>query len=336
LDTADYESLRYLQKQRHLSAHPVLNNKRELHAPNKETVRSLLRNTLECLLIKPPFYTKKILDEILEDIAENKDSLNTHDKVKRYLESRYLSRLTKEVELQIFKSLWKLVFNLSNEICDKNRSINLKTIHVINKRIFNLLPQEIEGDKDYFSNIASNGLPLSALIIYLAQNHKLYSLLNEDAQIKIQHEINTTNTCKFIGWFVKGDLESHMAFLINWIKSDEYPSFSEANWGFLLKISDTEEWENSFCNIISTYYVKSLNYNDADSRFGIAIEPYLYLFNTERIKSLLFKIEGNCQVYERSRAYIDHPKIKTRALELDDKFDFTNFERFSNTVDDDF
>ena len=40
LDSSEYENLRYLQKQRHLSAHPVLNSERELHSPNKETVRS--------------------------------------------------------------------------------------------------------------------------------------------------------------------------------------------------------------------------------------------------------------------------------------------------------
>ncbi|WP_199308538.1 hypothetical protein [Aphanizomenon flos-aquae] len=41
LDASEYENLRYLQKQRHLSAHPTLNVDRELHRPNKETVRRL-------------------------------------------------------------------------------------------------------------------------------------------------------------------------------------------------------------------------------------------------------------------------------------------------------
>lgn len=91
LDSSEYEDLRYLQKQRHLSAHPVLNSERELHSPNKETVRSLLRNTLEGLLIKPPFYTQRIMKELLEDLAESADILNDEKKVKKYIESRYLS-----------------------------------------------------------------------------------------------------------------------------------------------------------------------------------------------------------------------------------------------------
>ena len=101
LDSLEYENLRYLQKQRHLSAHPILNSNRELHEPNKETVRALIRNTLEGLLIKPPFYTQNITDELLEDIAEAAPALNTREKIKRYIESRYLRRLKPDVELYI-------------------------------------------------------------------------------------------------------------------------------------------------------------------------------------------------------------------------------------------
>ena len=130
LDSSEYEDLRYLQKQRHLSAHPVLNSERELHTPNKETVRSLLRNTLEGLLIKPPFYTQRIMKELLEDLAESADVLNDRKKVKKYIESRYLSRTTPSVEINIFRSLWKLVFKLDNDECEKNRKINLHALEV--------------------------------------------------------------------------------------------------------------------------------------------------------------------------------------------------------------
>ncbi|WP_227451238.1 hypothetical protein [Pseudomonas fluorescens] len=119
IDTAEYENLRYLQKQRHLSAHPVLNKERELHSPNKETVRSLLRCVLEGLLIKPPFYSQHILNELLEDISESKSVLNSPVKVKKYVESRYLHRTTPVVELSLFRSMWKIVFKVENEDCEK-------------------------------------------------------------------------------------------------------------------------------------------------------------------------------------------------------------------------
>lgn len=123
LDAPEYENLKFLQKQRHLSAHPVLTQERELHAPNRETVRSLLRNTLEGLLIKPPFYTQHILNEMLTDLAEHRDALNDRYKVKAYVESRYLRRFKPTVETSTFKSLWKFTFKLENDECNANRRV---------------------------------------------------------------------------------------------------------------------------------------------------------------------------------------------------------------------
>jgi len=209
LDTAQYENLRYLQKQRHLSAHPVLNLERELHTPSKETVRALLRNTLEDLLAKPPLYTQKIMKELLADIAEASPALNTRSKTKKYVESKYLSRTTPEVELNIFRSLWKLVFKLNNDACSKNRPINLHTLELLAERNKLLIPDAINGDKDYFSNIASNGVPLAFLIYFLAMNRDWYDLLNEDAKLKISHSIETDLVGKVMGWFIKDSLDAH-------------------------------------------------------------------------------------------------------------------------------
>jgi len=126
IDTAEFEHIRYLQKQRHLCAHPVLRGNLELYKPNKETVRSLIRNILEGLLIKPPFYTQKVISEILEDLDDSKDTLNSQVKVKRYLESRYLNRMTDEVEFSLYRALWKLTFKVINDKSLLSHSLKIK------------------------------------------------------------------------------------------------------------------------------------------------------------------------------------------------------------------
>lgn len=166
LDSSEFEDLIYLQKQRHLSAHPVLNSDRELHSPNKETVRALLRSTLEGLLVKPPIYTQRIMQELLEDISESSDVLNSRKKVKKHIESRYLSRMTPTVEMSIFRSFWKLVFKVDNEECEKNRTINLYALEVLSNRNIASIPEAIDGDSDYYSNIAPSGMPLSFFVYY--------------------------------------------------------------------------------------------------------------------------------------------------------------------------
>ncbi|MDK9784810.1 hypothetical protein KIT90_25835 [Vibrio sp. B172a] len=334
LDSAEYENLRYLQKQRHLSAHPVLNANRELHSPNKETVRSLIRNTLEDLLIKPPFYTQHILKEILSDISESSSVLIDRKKVKKYLESRYLSRTTEKVELNLFRSFWKLVFKLENEECDKNRKINLYALETLASRNVASLSDCISGDRDYFSNIASSGKPLLFLVYFLSKNSNLYPLLSEDAQLKIKHCIENESMGKTIGWFIKDSLSQHADDILQWILSTEHPNFTQEQFDLLMVISDSEEWQEKVCNILASYYGASYSYDQADSRFQLSIAPYIDLFNKDAITYLAQKIESNSQCHDRGRSRGDYVIIKKRIDELfGDTFDYSEYTWFSRKID---
>lgn len=333
LDSAECENLRYLQKQRHLSAHPILNSDRELHSPNKETVRSLIRNTLEGLLIKPPFYTQKIIDELLEDLAESKAALNTRKKIKQYVESRYFSRTTPSVELNIFRSLWKLVFKLENEQCSENRYINLRTLEVLAIRNSGSLVGFVNGDKDYFSNIAAEGEPVAYLVYFLANNSVIFESLNEDAKLKVRHCIETHEVGKTLGWFVKPDLATHANDLKNWIESDERPKFTPDQFDSVLEISDTDEWQSEFCKLTTSYYTVSRSFDQADSRFQVAIPKYIDLYDKEALIDLAAKIEDNGQCWARGRARQDYEIIKDRIDELfGDNFEYDECPNFRRIV----
>ena len=333
LDHSEYANLVYLQQQRHLSAHPILDSDRQLHTPNKETVRALIRNTLEDLLIKPPFYTKKIIDELLENIAEAAPALNTREKVKRYVESRYLSRLKPEVQLSIYRSLWKLVFKLDDEKCRKNRVINLRTLEVIGNRKDESLLNQIKGEKDYYSDVSSRPLTLDRLVIYLSKNPQFYDLLNEDAKLKIRHNVETTNNSKISGWFVKENLQVHYEDILSLIENDINFNFTEVELKFLFEIADTEEWQHLFCRILSSYYCASRSYDEANSRFQEAISPYLEFFDKETIVFLIERIEQNDQVYWRRKAKEEHKEIKKKLFQLHgQEFDLNPYPNFKGTV----
>ena len=337
LDSAEYENLIYVQKQRHLSAHPTLNSDRELHTPNKETVRALIRNTLEGVLIKPPFYTQKIINEILADIAEAAPMINTREKAKRYVESRYLNRLKPETEISIYRSMWKLVFRLDDEECNNNRDINLQVIDVIGKRNFNKIKEIISGDSDYYSNVSTQENILNYLVFYLGKNPSIYPLLSDDAKLKTQHNSQTTNIGKIYGWFVWSNLEEYYENILLLINNNQTAKFNfkDIQLQFILEVSDTNEWQKLFCNIASTYYSKSQIYNQADFRFKQAVLPYLKMFDAETIKFLIECIETNNQVYFRSQAAEDHHQIYLRLIEIyGDKFDLTPYRRFKTNLED--
>ncbi|CAH6869696.1 conserved hypothetical protein [Vibrio chagasii] len=337
IDSAEYENLRYLQKQRHLCAHPVLKDNLDLHTPNKETVRALIRNTLEGLLSKPPFYTSKVISEILEDLSEAKDALNTYTKTKRYIESRYLSRMPTEVEFALFRTLWKLTFKVDDEACEENRSTNLSVIRVLTERHRSQIGGLISSERDYYSNVAGSGQPLDYLTYYLSVNENFYELLSEDAKLKIQHASENTEVGKTCGWYTRGSLDEHFTFLLDWIEGEEYPKFSESQWRTVLELSDSEEWETKYAMLVSAYYVASGSFDTADSRFTQCILPNLKYFNEESALFFLDKVETNNQVYWRSRAYSDHKKVKASFLSiLPEDFDFEQYENFhENTREED-
>jgi hypothetical protein len=296
-------------------------------------VRALIRNTLEDLLIKPPFYTKKIIDELLENIAEAAPALNTREKVKRYVESRYLSRLKPEVQLSIYRSLWKLVFKLDDEKCRKNRVINLRTLEVIGNRKDESLLNQIKGEKDYYSDVSSRPLTLDRLVIYLSKNPQFYDLLNEDAKIKIRHNVKTTQTSKISGWFVKENLEAHYEDILSLIEKDINFNFKKGQLDFLLETPDTEEWQHLFCRILSSYYCASRRFDKADYRFQEAISPYLEFFDKEAIVFLIERIEQNDQVYGRRKAKEEHKEIKKKLFQLHgQEFDLNPYPYFKKTV----
>ena len=82
----------------------MLNANRDLHQPDRLTVRALINCTLDGLLTKPPLYTQKILEEFLRDLEDAAPTLTTEEKLKKFLEARYLTRMPKNVELSIFRN----------------------------------------------------------------------------------------------------------------------------------------------------------------------------------------------------------------------------------------
>lgn len=334
LDSPEIENLRSLQKQRHLSAHPILNRDRELHSPNKDTTRALLRNTLEGLLVKPPFYTNKIITELLTDLTESHEALNTREKVNRYLENRYLRRLKPDAQIALYRSFWKFTFKLDTDECVKHRKLHLHVLECINTRQRSRIPDAIRGEHDFYGNIASGGWALTYLVLYLAKNPGLFECLPEAAQLKITHHIQNDTNSRVLGWFIQPNLESHYTDLLSWITGEDNPTIDQELWATILTFEDSVEWRRSCCKLMAAYYCASGSFNTADSRFQNSILPNLELFDIEALKFLLENIKPNNQTYHRGRAETDHNKIIERIATVDSTFDYSEHPHFLNLIED--
>ena len=210
-------------------------------------------------------------------------------------------------------------------------------IDIIGKRNFDRIKETISTDRDYYSNVSALDTILNHLVFYLGKNPSIYDLLSGDAKLKIQHNAQTTNTGKIYGWFIWENLEKYYENILLLINSNPTTKFNfkDIQLQFILEVSDTSEWQKLFCNIVSTYYSKSVLFNQADLRFEQAILPNLKIFDAETIKFLIECIETNDQVYFRSQAVADHHQIYLRLVEIyGDKFDLTPYKRFKTNLED--
>jgi len=332
LDIAERENLLHLQRQRHLAAHPVVTANFQLHRPNRETTRALIRNTLDGLLTKAPILSKQITRELVEDLEQASEILIDDKKLKAYLESKYFNRFNPEVEKAVFKALWKFTFRLTDEPCEKNRSINYSTLRLLYSRNPDQFLTQVDSEKDYFSTIATDGDPVECLIHFLSQEPHLYELLEDHAKTAIQHSADTNISAKCLAWFIKGNLDEHASDLDEWISGDTYPKIDRDTWAELKVISDSPEWSKSVIRLANKYYCLSGSYDVADLRFNDVIRPLLQEYEIDDCIDLIDGIQGNGQTWERGRAYTDHRELRSRALDLDPDFDPAIYDVFNRNL----
>ncbi len=178
-------------------------------------------------------------------------------------------------------------------------------------------------------------MPVAHLVRFISKYSYLYQCFNEDAQLKIGHCIEEHSVGKIMGWFIKNSLTEHGNDIEIWIRSEEHPDFTTEQFDALLKISDTEEWENQVCKLVSIYYKVSYSFDQADSRFQVAIPKYIELFNNESIIYLVQEIEENDQCWARGKARQDYELIKKRINELfDNEFNYEQTPNFKRIIDD--
>ncbi|MCW8174306.1 hypothetical protein [Verminephrobacter aporrectodeae] len=325
LDIAEQENLLHLQRQRHLAAHPVINTNFELHRPNRETVRALIRNTLDGVLTKAPILSKQIVNELVGDLEQASGILIDDKKLRAYLESKYYSRFNPEVEKAVFKAFWKFVFHLDNEPCEKNRVINSRALRLLFGRNPSQFKAQIEADKDYFSTIATGGAPVFHLVAFLSRAPLLYKLLADHAKTKIQHAAESDDSTRCLAWFIAPSLEEHAARLGEWIAGEDYPKIECVTWTALKELSDSPEWAKSVIRLANKYYVASKSFDFADRRFPEVIKPLLDKYEIDDCVDLIQGVQGNYQTWGRWRAASDHRELRDRMLALDANFDFSPY-----------
>lgn len=330
IDFIEYNTLEYLQSQRHLSAHPVLkDNISNLYIPNKDITRSLIRNALEIVFVKPPIYTDKIFISLLIDLEETKDVFTDMPKLKKYVKGKYLERINTESKMKIFETFWKFVMQKDDPDCSRNREANLRFLSIL--ALDNLVEVEkaVIAKQSLYSAIKPNDTFMIPLIVFLTRVPSVYTLLEEGLKMLIENHIENNVELEIASYFCKDTIQEHYDHLENVLMSKTWNQvINEGAWDALQKASDSKEMDKRFLQTLSMYYHQSANFGNANEAYNNII-AFIELFDTEAFEYLLGGGEANDQTYSRGSAYSQYKKLKTTIQEQNSNFDFTRYPEFN-------
>lgn len=331
LDVAEYQEISNLQSYRNLSAHPVLGADELLYRPNRETARACIRNALEAVLLKPPLLSKKIVDSFVEDLAEKRDLFVDDAALRKYLEAKYLRNLEPHIENNLFQALWKFTFNLANPEADANRQVNFRALSVLYQRRPRDIEAHVAENQGYFSQVAA-GQPLDCLIEFLGTHPRIFHFLTDAAKIPIVAATDRDIDTLAVAWFLSANVREHFKRVKDRCEQLRQ-GLSIPTFNRLRNMAEAEGAMPELMDLAIAIYSVSGNFDVANIRFSVCIEPGLETLSQSQCVALLNGFEANDQIHSLWRNSSKREALKIRKAcspILGEGFGFSQFPKFDD------
>lgn len=332
LNDGEKQSIDFLHSNRHLAAHPIIENG-ELYQPNAERTRDLLRIALDSILTKDAFLTKSIIVPFLEDLSMKKDRLKNFENVDTYLKSRYFQNINAHLIRELFKTLWRFVISPHTDIETENQWINAMALQSL-LCYFSPTCREILKNENVMYGAAicqsNNDTGLDFAIDLCKKFEWFYEFLPTEAKIILTNRVlnkRSAEDCplaRFLGCtFLSKTIENHLSVVIDKLGKG-YLDMSQMNHddiSVLLTKSKQAGVEQLFYKMCIKIYSRSSSFNAADYRFTTFIRPYLSEFNKDTIIDLIRNtnqnhINGNNQTCARNAALKDHLDVLQAFMQI--------------------
>ena len=300
IDLREKGFINNLKKLRHLCAHPVLADNYNLFNPNKETVTAHLRNMLECVLLKPSFFSRVIFEDFILDLANVKSILIDEKSIQNYIGNKYIENFDDLTLSSVFKNLWRISLNSDSEEAEENRSINVKGIVTLLKSKHDVLLKYVEKEVTYFSKINLNYF--SYFVDVFNRFPKIYEVLDLNIKTLITDILKKNYKKRFVSFFDIG-LEKHIEYLFSTDFSSDYPdkyplqNISSYNIIYISKFlnNSNNEKRNDFIIKIYTY---TSSFESAKERYRELIEPHIESFSENQLRNYLDVSNKSHNIYD--------------------------------------
>ena len=325
LDNEGYSHLLQLQSERNLCAHPVIDASKELYNPGEATVQGLIINMLVDILCKPSFLAKSFFDAFTEDIERSAENFSTEEELVDFIKIKYIDKIdNKQEEYAIFRKLWKLVFKVDNERCEKNRKNNFAILSLLYQHHTDYFNRKIEEEKDYYGAGVSldNQKCVTIFIKFINNEPIIYQHMPQDFKLSFEHKINSNKEYKAISFCLSDSISNHLS------KIDHDINFQTAN--YIYQYLKQIEGEGSAIDFIIELYGNSSSYNCADIFFDKLVQPILSIMTEKQLIYLVEVSNKNSQIYDRRKFPNARYEIKSCLKRKSSSFDYSpyvNFER---------
>lgn len=208
----------------------------------------------------------------------------------------------------VFKRLWKLVFNLDIDRCRENREVNYLALVVFFTEKQQLLTSDIESDADYFSDVRfgdSTAMPFHG---FLRRFPNIYSLLTDAGKVGAKNFANAEPSRKLMAWYLFDSVSEHADAMLE--------EFSDS---IGLHLQSIRRLGEELCRVGDSHrnfsfgidcYSKSGSYDYANRCFESLVRPFLDSYERSDLPELIEKANQNSQVFDRRDAYRDHSDIR--------------------------
>lgn len=324
-ETYEVVQMENLQKMRHVSAHPVINNADMLHTPTKSSVYSLIESALNAVLIKEALFSSKVISFILEDLINIQKTLTTFEEKERFFKHKFLNHMSDLILNKLIKTLWTFVFLKNNPDIEANREINFEALEIILKNKKDTFIDFLVNEKKLISTLSVDEKLTKPLLEFLFKNRWLLSYFEKDA-IKTVHSLVEQRKYEQYA-FVKYDKVTD--YIEDLIKEESY-FITDMTLSFIESECANSHVMDIFYKFCIESYVASTSYDQGDSRFDKFILPHYEKFNLDKLQYLIEKGNENSQVYDRWRCARDHKLIIEKTKLTFSDFDFMKYRKFIN------
>lgn len=321
VDTATKIHIEALRNERNLCAHPVLKYSSELFTPSKEAVYGHIINSLTDVLTKSPLHgNKNMFDNLIIDIEKNSTSFLNYRDLGKYLNSKYFnSILNNEEEYRILKKLWKLVFKLTDDRCNKNRKINRWAMYNIILRNRLYIEQRIKDDIKVLESqlTLDNKDTMKSIVRFLNISPATYRCFSPDTIQILNDKLNKYHLDN-ISLFKTDDIGTYILELGTIGVSDSNYIIS------YLTETDNTQLINQFA---VNQFLGSRSYDEADSYFDEIISLRIATLSDKLIFELLDGCNSNGQIWYRRKSRESNIIIRD---EIDKRELDVNWDKYPN------